>query len=249
VGGQGARAIGVGKHLGELEAVEGITPVGSGFENRELEWDECSRLPAHPRSVASPAETDYIFLFMETDAALPGGRSSEGATARVARALIFALVGVVFFAHWAITDPSLEESGGQDEWGQVLAFSAILLSLAVALPVYGLMVGGRWVIRLSALAGVGALVASVANIFEDGFQIDAFFFGFVLGTGIADLALPALALVIACKERGHRRLLVLVPLGSMAGVILYVWAGGPIMLVTWLAAALVALVLPAEDLG
>ena len=186
---------------------------------------------------------------METDAALPVGGSSEGTSARVARAVLFALAGVIFFAHWLITDPGFDESGAQDEWGQVLAFSAVLLSLGVALPVFGLMVGGRWVIRFSVLAGVGALVAGVANIFEDGFQIEGFFFVFILGTAVCDLALLAVAVVIALTECGRRRLLVLVPVATVAAIVLYVFAGGPIMLATWLAAAGVALMLPAEEPG
>ena len=158
------------------------------------------------------------------------------------RAALFALVGVGFFTHWVVTDPS-RDGPIVTAWPHVLAFSALLLTLAVALPVYGRMVGGRWVLRLSLAAGAGAALASVANIFEDGLQMDWVFFVFIMATAIINLALLALTVVIARTGRSSHRLLALIPAGTLAAIIFNVWAGGVVMLVTWLAAAAVALAL------
>ena len=156
------------------------------------------------------------------------------------RAALFALVGIASFMHWVVTDPS-SEGPISTEWPHVLAFSALLLTIAAALPVYGRMIGGRRVLRLSLIAGAGAALASVANIFEDGFGIGWFFFIFIVSTAIIDLALLAMTVVIARTRRGGHRLLALIPAATVAAIIFYVWAGGVIMLVTWLAAAALAL--------
>lgn len=158
------------------------------------------------------------------------------------RAVLFGLVGVAFFTHWVVTDPSTDGPIAT-AWPRVLVFSGLLLAFAVALPVYGRMVGGRWVLRLSLVAGAGAALGSVANIFEDGFGIGWVFFVFILGTAIIDLALLGMTVVIARTGRGSDRLLALIPAATVAAIIFNVWAGGIIMLVTWLAAAAVALAL------
>lgn len=158
----------------------------------------------------------------------------------MSRSLLFALTGVLFFVYWAVARPSFEMAASMTEWPHVLWFSATLLSLAVALPVFGRMVDGRSVIRLASIAGAGVGLSSVANIFEDGFRIDAFFFAFILGTLILDVALLALTIVIARTFPGRSRLFALIPAGTVVGILLFVVAGGPIMLVTWLAAAAAA---------
>ena len=129
----------------------------------------------------------------------------------------------------------------------MIGFSGALLSLAVALPVFGRMVGGRWVARLSFIAGSGVALSSIANVFEDGLRIEWVFFVFILGEMILLAGLLALATAIAWTGRGRYRLLALVPLGTGTGVILFVVAGGPIMLVTWLAAAGAAFALDARS--
>ena len=158
----------------------------------------------------------------------------------MSRSSLFALTGVLLFSYWVVARPSFEMTASMTEWPHVLWFSATLLSLAVALPVFGRMVGGRWVVRLASVAGVGVGMSSVANIFEDGFRIDAFFLVFILGTLILDVALLALTIVIARTFSGRSRLFAVIPAGTVAGVLLFVVAGGPIMLVTWLAAAAAA---------
>ena len=151
------------------------------------------------------------------------------------------MTGVLLFVYWVVARPSFEMTASMTEWPHVLWFSATLLSLAVALPVFGRMVGGRWVVRLASIAGAGLGLSSVANIFEDGFRIEAFFFAFILGTLILDVALLALTIIIARTIPGRYRLFAVTPARTVAGILLFVAAGGPIMLVTWLAAAAAAL--------
>lgn len=165
-------------------------------------------------------------------------------TPRVRRAALFALVGVAFFGHWLLADPSFEVSDSQSEWKYVLGFSAAILALAFALPVFGRLAGGRWVFRLSLLAGAGAALGSLANILEDGLQMGWAFFGFILGTAIIELSLLALTVVMTLTGRGGYRLLALIPAATAAAIVLYVIAGGILMLATWLAAAALALALP-----
>ena len=159
---------------------------------------------------------------------------------RVLRAVLFALVGVAFFTHWVVTDPS-RDGPITTAWPHVLAFSGLLIAFAVALPVYGRMVGGRWVLRLSLVAGAGAALGSVGNIVEDGFGIGWAFWSVIVSLLIIDLALLALAVVIVRTGRGSHRLLALVPAATVAAIIFYTGPGGVIMLVTWLIAAALAL--------
>ncbi len=160
------------------------------------------------------------------------------------RFAFFTLTGVLFFGHWLLADPSFEVTEAITDTKYVLLFSAALLTLALALPVFGRMLGGRWVLRLSLLAGAGAAVGSLANIVEDGFDMGWAFWGFILSLLIINPALVALTVVIASTARGGDRLLALIPAGALAAIIFYVHSGGPLMLATWLAAATVALVLP-----
>ena len=167
---------------------------------------------------------------------LPGWRD-------ISRSLLFAITGVALFAYWSIARPSFEITASMKEWPTVLWFSATLLLLAVALPVFGRMVGGPQVVRLASIAGLGVGLSSVANIFEDGFRIDGFFFAFILGTWTLHIALLALTIVIARTFPGRYRLLAVIPAGTVAGIVLFVVAGGPVMLATWLGAATAAVLM------
>lgn len=160
------------------------------------------------------------------------------------RAGVFALTGIVNFAYWVIADPGYEESGTQTEWPYVIGFSGAILCLAVACPAYAQLVGGRGVFRVSLIPAGAFAVGSVVNIVEDGLGVDWAFFGFVLTTAIGLLGLLAFTVAVAYEGRRGRRLLALVPAATIAGVIVYVAAGGPILLATWLAAAALALTLP-----
>jgi len=90
----------------------------------------------------------------------------------------------------------------------------------------------------------GAVLGSVANVFEDGLGIEGVFFLFVLSLLIIDLSLLALVILLAVRERGGGRLLALVPAGTLLAIIFAVEVGGPLMLVTWLGAAFVAVAVP-----
>jgi hypothetical protein len=72
------------------------------------------------------------------------------------------------------------------------------------------------------------------------------FFVFVLGSAIMLLGLLALTVVIVFTGRGSQRLLAFVPAGTLAAIVLYVPAGGPLMLASWVIAATLALALPAH---
>ena len=158
--------------------------------------------------------------------------------------MLFGLTGIAVFAFWALARPSFEMTTSMQEWPAVLWFSATLLVLAVAILVFGRMVGGRSLVRLANLAAGGVALSSAANILEDGFRIGAAFFAFILGTFTMDLALIALTVVMVRTLVGRQRLLALVPAGTVAGILLFVPAGGPTMLVTWLSATAAAAVLP-----
>ena len=155
-------------------------------------------------------------------------------------AALFAFVGVAFLLHWVLADPGFEASNTQDDWRHVLGFSAALLSLAVALPMFAQLVGKRDVLRVSLVAAAGAALSSAANIVEDGLHMDWAFFVFVLGTGALGLGLVALTAAIATPTaHGTGRLTALIPAGTLAPILFYVHAGGPVMFATWLAAAFV----------
>jgi hypothetical protein len=162
----------------------------------------------------------------------------------VLRAAYFALVGVLFLLHWLLSDPSFEETETMTEWPYVLGFSAALVALALALPIFGRLVGGRRVFRVALVPAAGAALSSVANIVEDGLGMSWAFWGFVLGTAMVVFGLVALTIVILRAGRGRDRLPAFIPAATMAGILLYVVAGGLLMPVAWLAAAAVALARP-----
>jgi hypothetical protein len=165
-------------------------------------------------------------------------------TARASRAALFALVGLVFFLHWTLADPSYEVSESQDDWSFVLGFRAAILLLGFAIPVFAQLVGRRLVFRMSLIPAGGAILASLSNLLEDGLHMDWAFFGFVLGSAIILLGLLAPTGAIALGGRDSHRYSSLIPAGTMAALIFYVTAGGILMLATWLAASSVVLVLP-----
>ena len=168
-------------------------------------------------------------------------RSSAPGLSRVLSAVFFALFGVAFLAWWVVADPSHEISDTQDEWPYVLAFSGVILLIAIAVPLYARLVGDALVRRVSLVVAGGAFLGSVANVFEDGLSMEGVFFVFVFSLLIIDLGLIALVILLAVRESGARRLLSLVPAGTLLAIIFAVEVGGPLMLVTWLGAAVVVL--------
>jgi hypothetical protein len=102
------------------------------------------------------------------------------------------------------------------------------------------MIGGTRVARLALVAGAAAAWNGAGNSGEDGFGQDWAFALFAIGTAGILLSNMALAAVLAVGGRASRRALSLIPLGTAAGILAFVTAGGPLMLVTWLAAAAIA---------
>ena len=161
------------------------------------------------------------------------------------RSALFALTGILWLMSWVV-GPSFEMAPSMERWLSVLLFSASLLSLAVSLLVLSRVAGGRDVIRLATIAGAVAGLMSIANVFEDGFQIDWVFFVFVAGLLILDVTLLALAIVIARTTSGPYRLLAVAPAGTVVGILI-----GPtgvfIILIVWFIAAVAVLgMLPAR---
>jgi hypothetical protein len=157
------------------------------------------------------------------------------------RSAVFALTGIHSLAYWLTIRPSAEVTDAQGQWPQVLWFSAMLLILGLAVLVFGRMVGTESVLRWATFAFAAIGLASLINIVEDGFRVEYAFLFFILSTLIFDLALIAMATVIAWTARGRSRLLAVVPAGTLAGILFFVTAGGPILLVTWLTVAVAAL--------
>ncbi len=171
-------------------------------------------------------------------------RSSAPGLSRVLSAVLFALFGVAFLAWWVVADPSHEISDTQDEWPYVLAFSGVILVLGIAVPLYARLVGDALVRRVSLVVAGGAFLGSVANVFEDGLGIEGVFFIFVFSLLLMNVGLIALVILLARRGRGGRRLLALVPAGTLLAIIFAVEVGGPLMLVTWLGAGVVVLAVP-----
>jgi hypothetical protein len=199
---------------------------------------------AFPVTSDVPALTDRGCspTYRETKGAIEVAMPKEGLNrGTVSRFLLFAVAGVAFFLFWAIARPSFAMTESMTEWPQVLWFSATLLSLAVSLPVFGRMVGGHRVVQLGFIAGGGVGLSGIANVFEDGFGIDSFFLAFVSGMFILNVALLVLAIVIVRAKPGWYRLLAVIPAGTVAGIVLFVAVGGPVMLLAWLGAAAAAI--------
>jgi uncharacterized membrane protein len=89
------------------------------------------------------------------------------------------------------------------------------------------------------VVATGSVLSSAANILEDGLKLEWAFFAFVLGTLTMHIGL--VALTVALATRGRERHFALIPAGTSAAILLFVVAGGPVMLATWLAAAALAL--------
>ncbi|MDP9251526.1 MAG: hypothetical protein M3O80_00845, partial [Chloroflexota bacterium] len=123
---------------------------------------------------------------------------------------------------------------------------AMILTLAFAVPQFAQLAGGRTPFRASLVVAAGSVLSSIANVLEDGFKLEWAFFAFVLGTLIVHIGLLALAVALVMRE--NRRHFALVPFGTSAAILFYVAAGGPIMLVTWLFAAALALA-PTREQG
>jgi hypothetical protein len=151
------------------------------------------------------------------------------------------LVGIHGVIYWIVAHPTAQATAAQGTWPRVLWFSALLLTLGIAVLVFGWMVGGTAVKRWATVAFAAMSLAALVNIVEDGFRVEEAFILFALSTLTFDIALIALTIVISRRARDRYRLLAVMPAGTLAAILFFVTAGGPILLITWLIAAVAAL--------
>jgi hypothetical protein len=156
--------------------------------------------------------------------------------------VLFAGVGLALATFWLVADPGRDIV--RTEWAYVLAFSGVLLVLAVGLVAMGRAVGGRWALRFSLLSAAACSVASVVNVVEDGLGQEWAFFAFVVCLIVIDLGLLAMTIAIAVTAEGRLRWFALAPAGTLVGVLFPVEAVWVVMLLTWLAAASIAITAP-----
>jgi hypothetical protein len=97
---------------------------------------------------------------------------------------VFALFAVGFLGHWLVTNPGYEASPTQGEWPYVLAFSGVILALAIVVPLFAVQTGRVAELRAAFVASGGSALSSAANVIEDGFKVEQAFYMFVLGSVI-----------------------------------------------------------------
>jgi len=159
------------------------------------------------------------------------------------RAAIFAIAGLLLCVRslQTFTDPEFTDPVSISDWFAVLSFSAALLVLALALPMFAQLVGGPAVFRVALVPAVGAALAGLGNLLEDALQLGFAFWLFIVGTTITLIGLVSLSIAVAVVGRGRRRLLAAVPAATLIGMLLFESGGGVLILAAWLAAAAVAL--------
>ena len=163
------------------------------------------------------------------------------------RAALFTVVGVGFGVLWLqMLNPGFQIPESPSDWFRVLAFSALLIALAFAIPTFARLIGGHLVFRVSLVPAAGAALGGVSNILEDGLHLEWAFWLFVLSGAIIIVGLSAFTVVVAFIGRGRRRFLAAVPAAATAGWLLAPIGGGILMSAAWLAAAAVVLRRPAR---
>ena len=156
----------------------------------------------------------------------------------MSRAALFVITGLLWAVHSLVVlaDGASRDRPPPGDWSRVLLFSAAIASFALAIRAFARMVGGRVATRIAYAVTAGALLASVANVFEDGFGVDAAFWPFVVGTVVI---VPGLALLTALVAfRGPSRVLAIVPGACLLDILLlHPVGGGVLTLLAWLVAA------------
>jgi hypothetical protein len=152
------------------------------------------------------------------------------------RPAIFVLVGLGFLGYWLGVDLSRDETAAQSQWSYVLLFTAVLLLLGVGLVLFGAMLQSPLARRAAYVAGAGAVLCGAANVVEDGLGVEWVFLVFVSSLLVTDLALFVVMATVMFTEPGARRMLALVPIGTVIGIAVFVEAGGVVMAVTWVGA-------------
>lgn len=153
-------------------------------------------------------------------------------------AALFVITGLLWTIHSLIVvaDGASRDPPPVGDWSRVLLFSAAIASFALAIRAFARMVGGRVATRVAYAVTAGALLASVANVFEDGFGVDAAFWPFVVGTVVIVPGLALLTTLVAF--RGRSRVLAVVPGACLLDILfLHPVGGGVLTLLAWLFAA------------
>lgn len=148
----------------------------------------------------------------------------------------------------AFSDPEYMDPESASDWFAVLSFSAGLFVIALALPMFARLIGGRLVFLLSLIPASGAALAGLSNLFEDALHWSGppgssgwAFWLFNLGTGMTGIGLIVFSVSVAVVGSGRRRLLTAVPAATLIGLMLFQSGGGVLILAAWLAAAAMAL--------
>ncbi len=171
------------------------------------------------------------------------------------RVALFTFVGVVWCVRSLLSfaDPEYMDPESASDWFAVLSFSAGLFALALALPMFARLIGGRVVYRVSLVPASGAALAGLSNLFEDALHWAGpvgssgwAFWLFILGTALTGIGLVAFTILVAVPSSGRRRLFAAVPAATLIGVMLFESGGGVLILAAWLAAAAKALGHPAR---
>lgn len=159
------------------------------------------------------------------------------------RVVLFVGVGVVWCVRslQSFAEPDYWDPVSVADWFAVLSFSAALFALAVALPLFARVIGGRAVFWVSFVPAAGAAVEGLGNLLEDALRLGAGEVLYVVGGLVFWVGLLAFALVVAVTAVGRRRLMALAVVVSGIGLVLYESGGGVLVLGAWLAAALMAL--------
>jgi len=160
----------------------------------------------------------------------------------VSRAALFTVTGVILCVRSleTFTDPDYMDPRTAADWFAVLSFSAGLVGLAFALPLFAQLADGRAVFRMSLVPAAGFALAGVSNLLEDGLQLDVAFWFFVAGSLLSLVGLIAFTVVLAARGRGRRRLLALLPAATLVGQLLFSVGGGILIMAAWMVAAALA---------
>jgi hypothetical protein len=152
-------------------------------------------------------------------------------------AAAFTLTGVLWLAYGALIQAGADYLNPSQpiDFAVIYLFSAALLALAFAVPALGRLGRRDWIRKAGVVGGIAAGTSAVANVLEDGLEIDWMFLPFVVSALIVACALIGMAAGFALFGRGAERLLALVPLSGLIAAQALI--GGALALVAWLAAA------------
>ena len=148
------------------------------------------------------------------------------------RTAIFAFVGVVWLAYWLVARPTADVSASQGQWANVLLFSGLILAIGVAVLLLAPLDGRPIVASAARVAVSGAVLSAAANIVEDGLRVEAAFYAFVLGSLVMLCGLAGMTILLV-----RDRALVLAPAATLAALVFFVAAGGPLLFAGWVGAA------------